>query len=549
MTARATLGLVLLLLQSGLWLMGQNSNEPLILVTLGYFLAATAGRLLDQPRLLGNQFNWRWISTIGLDLIVFSVLQWLQGGGINYAPLVALPVLHASVLGTLSLAVATAAGASLLLFFHATWLTFYGNGDITSQFVQAALIGAGCFVIALLANQVSSRLAQEEQRARLNQRAALAQRRVNELVIESLTDGILVVDVNGWVRSANPAARGMLGAQVPPIGNALNLNSDPSLGALAELARQSFARDDRQRHDITILRSEHNLRRLEVGTQLAGFQDDSADNLCVMFLQDQREIEAKMRTEKLASMGRMSAAVAHEIRNPLAAIAQANDLLEEDVTDPKQRQLIRLISQNSLRLGKIVDEVLHLSHVQGHDTNADLPKVNLTIQVDQICQDWSAQNGTDVSANKPVDEAEIQAFFEPEHLRRVMINLLDNAKRYASSRPGAIQVACGLPAAGFGNVTAIAAPPGVSEVRVWSDGAPMEPSVEQHLFEPFFSSESRSSGLGLYICRELCEGHGATIHYQRSNCNFDGEPVEGNEFVVRLRVAANTVLSSDTEFA
>ena len=544
MTARATLGLVLLLLQTGLWLMGQNSNSPLILVSLAYFLAATAGRLLDKPRLLGNHFNWRWISTIGLDLLAFSLLQWLQGGGINYAPLVALPVLQASVLGTRFLAMGTAAGASLLLLVHAAWLTLYRHVDITTQFVQAALIGAGCFVIALLANQVSSRLAQEEQRARLNQRAAQAQRRVNELVIESLTDGILVVDVNGWVRSANPAARGMLGAQVPPLGNALNLNADPSLGALAKLAQQSFARNDRHRHDVTILRSGSNLRRLEVGTQLAGLQEDSADNLCVMFLQDQREIEARMRTEKLASMGRMSAAVAHEIRNPLAAISQANDLLEEDVGDPKHRQLIRLIAQNATRLGKIVDEVLHLSHVQGHDSDANSPKINLAIHVDQICQDWSAQNNVDVSAYCHSSAAEIQAQFEPEHLRRVMINLLDNAKRHASGQVGSIQVTSGIAKTGFGNSRQATAPHGACEVRVWSDGAPMEPSVEQHLFEPFFSSESRSSGLGLYICRELCEGHGATIHYQRSTRMIAGREVEGNEFVIHPRMSSDPVPAS-----
>lgn len=549
MTARATLGLVLLMLQTGLWLMGQNSNTPLILVTLTYFVVATAGRLLDKPRLLGNHFNWRWISSIGLDLLAFSVLQWLQGGGINYAPLVALPVLQASVLGTLFLAMGTAAGASLLLLVHAAWLTLYGNVDITSQFVQAALIGAGCFVIALLANQVSSRLAQEEQRARLNQRAAQAQRRVNELVIESLTDGILVVDINGWVRSANPAARAMLGAQVPPIGNALNLNADPSLGALAELAQQSFARNDRQRHDVTVLRSGRNLRRLEVGTQLAGLQEDSADNLCVMFLQDQREIEARMRTEKLASMGRMSAAVAHEIRNPLAAIAQANDLLEEDVDDPKHRQLIRLIAQNATRLGKIVDEVLHLSHVQGRDSNTSFSRVNLTTQLDQICQDWSAQNGADVSAHSRSDSAEILAQFEPEHLRRVMINLLDNAKRYASGQPGSIQVGSREEPSNRGVSGPAGTPRTICVVRVWSDGAPMEPAVEQHLFEPFFSSESRSSGLGLYICRELCEGHGATIHHQRSHRIIADQKIDGNEFVVQLRVSIGPNLNSSQDIA
>ena len=72
---------------------------------------------------------------------------------------------------------------------------------------------------------------------------------------------------------------------------------------------------------------------------------------------------------------------------------------------------------------------------------------------------------------------------------------------------------------------------------VWSDGPPMEPSVEQHLFEPFFSSESRSSGLGLYICRELCDGHGATIAYQRARRVARDTLMDGNEFFISLRPA------------
>ena len=115
--------------------------------------------------------------------------------------------------------------------------------------------------------------------------------------------------------------------------------------------------------------------------------------------------------------------------------------------------------------------------------------------------------------------------FDPEHLRRVLVNLLDNAGRYATQRAGAIQVHC-----------ATINDQQVS-VSVWSDGAPMEQTVEQHLFEPFFSSESRSSGLGLFICRELCDRHGAAIAYQRSVRTLDGAFFEGNEFMVTLQLS------------
>jgi two-component system sensor histidine kinase PilS (NtrC family) len=111
-------------------------------------------------------------------------------------------------------------------------------------------------------------------------------------------------------------------------------------------------------------------------------------------------------------------------------------------------------------------------------------------------------------------------WFDADHLRRLLINLLDNALRYASQSPQAIVVSTDV------LNTRV-------RLAVWSDGLPLEKSVQTHLFEPFFSSESRSSGLGLYICRELCERYGSQIDYQRTAHSN----VQGNEFLVLLRPA------------
>jgi two-component system sensor histidine kinase PilS (NtrC family) len=262
---------------------------------------------------------------------------------------------------------------------------------------------------------------------------------------------------------------------------------------------------------------------VRVRTQLTATPDGAGgtmERLCVMFLQDQREIEARMRTEKMASMGRMSAAVAHEIRNPLAAIAQANALLDEDLSDPRHRQLTHMVQQNVKRLDKIVDEVLDISRVQDRENTGAPETLPLIPSVERICLDWQAQIGHPQAVQLHLSALAVEVRFETEHLRRVLVNLLDNARRYASSQTGAIQVFAGASTLGQGLLS------------VWSDGAAMDQSVERHLFEPFFSSESRSSGLGLYICRELCERHGASIAYYRTKKSALGKLREGNEFMV-----------------
>jgi two-component system sensor histidine kinase PilS (NtrC family) len=245
----------------------------------------------------------------------------------------------------------------------------------------------------------------------------------------------------------------------------------------------------------------------------------------VLFLQDQRELEARMRTEKLAGMGRLSTAVAHEIRNPLSAITQANALLDEDVSDPRLKRLTNMVSQNAKRLEKIVDDILNVSRVQPYDPAYLIPALPLDNTIRRICTDWASQNGAQGRLSIHGSDPAVNVRIDIEHLRRVLVNLLDNARRHTQETPDAIQVIATVSHAQQ------------AAISIWSDAPPMDQSVERHLFEPFFSSDSRSSGLGLYICRELCERHDASLVYLRNVRIARGRDVEGNEFVVTLRRA------------
>ncbi|HEX5697542.1 MAG TPA: HAMP domain-containing sensor histidine kinase, partial [Rhodoferax sp.] len=291
-----------------------------------------------------------------------------------------------------------------------------------------------------------------------------------------------------------------------------------------QLIDETFATQLAQQREISVQHAGQGARLVSARTQLTAQLNPDAQGMCVVFLQDQRELQARIRTEKFASMGRMSAAVAHEIRNPLAAIVQANALLSEDVSDPGQQQLTRLVQQNALRLEKTVHDILHIAQRTNKSHVAQADAIDLAQALPRICRDWQTQvaNKSDIAVQVP--SSAVWVWFDAEHLRRILINLLDNAQRYASPDPEPIQISL------HGCVVADGTS-GVS-LRVWSDGDPLDPSVEQHLFEPFFSSESRSSGLGLYICRELCESHGASMAYERNNRTFGQTIQPGNEFSV-----------------
>lgn len=534
MTARVTLGVVLLVLQSSLIVLGQSTN-PLLVIACGAYLVATlVTRLLGRPQRLGSTLGVRWLSTVGVDVATFALLQYVQGhAGINYTPLLALPVLMAAVLGSMPLAMATAAGVTLLLLARAGFDGLKGDPDAASLVAQSALTGAGYFFIAFLASQMSARLASEEQRSRRSQMVARVQREVNSLVIESLTDGILVVDEQDLVLAANPAACRLLGRDVAATLQSFSLTLEPGWQELLQLKQHSLAQNQAQSARVVLMLAGIGPQYTHVRTRIAATDNDAAsERLCVMFVQDQREVEARMRTEKLVSMGRMSSAVAHEIRNPLAAIVQANALLDEAVDDARLKPLIRMVQQNANRLGRIVDEVLNIARVQQRGPQAGLHGLWLNSVVAQICTDWDPHGGRKAPVSRQFCDPDVQVAFEAEHLRRVLINLLDNANRYAGSGSDSIQV---VTSQGHG---------GQVSLMVWSDGKPMEPSVERHLFEPFFSSESRSTGLGLYICRELCDGHGAVIGFARAPRRAGGAMVDGNEFRIRFASAPRNTPSA-----
>ena len=479
----------------------------------------------------------QWVATIGVDIACFSGLHLLSSSGtFNYVAMLVLPVLMAGVLTPRLTALATAACVTFTLL-AAAWLSVAsGEGAATSLMAQAGLTGIGLFVIAVLAGELAGRLAREELTAKGSLELARQQAQLNRLMIEEMQDGVLVVDKKGRVRAANPAARRLLAPQGMCHAAPFRMRGVPEWDRLVSAVDQAlldgYAPEEGSDVPLTF---EGGLRRTVRVRIRFTRRKGSASNeeLCVLLLEDVRSMQARSRQEKLAAMGRVSAGIAHEIRNPLAAISQANALLSEDATTASQRQLTHMVTENVDRLKRIVDDVMEVA--AGGRAQASVIDVAAVVSV--VCQEWAHAQGltwffvSDGASPAPQNATGSESLlylllpqtshycaFDTEHLRRVLVNLLDNAKRHASGGPGCVQVS--LSEHGLSGL----------QLLVCSDGEAIPQDVEQHLFEPFFSTRSRGTGLGLYICRELCERYGASIDYRRRST----EAGTFNEFFVRM---------------
>jgi two-component system sensor histidine kinase PilS (NtrC family) len=535
--ARAAIGVGLVASQGASSLLGTRNSEWLVLISLLYAVQAITLWLLPrfgpmtEPQAQLSRRRRQWVATIGIDLVAFAMLHLLEvGASFNYAALLVLPVLMAGVLTPRLMALGTSAAVSLILLL-AAWRAGLGGAEVPVLMLQSGLAGLGMFVITLMAGELAGRLAREELAARGSLELARQQAQLNRLVIEEMADGVLVVDRRLRVRAANPAARALLvdqglGPQAP-----FTLQQRPSWLALLQAVERALTDGEwpDAGRDVMLSFGAGHTRTLRVrvrfmrGRNLERGGVEDADGLAepfaVLLLEDLRTLQARIRQEKLAAMGRVSVGIAHEIRNPLAAIAQANALLLEDDLDPAQQRLATMVADNVQRLKRLVDDVMELAP----GLAPDVQPFDAASAVASMVADWSLTAniplGPESRLRTELPATPLGLVFDPEHLRRVLVNLLDNAQRHASPLPGAIF----LRLAARDEAWAV--------LSVLSDGPAIAPDVERYLFEPFFSTRSRGSGLGLYICRELCERYGASIEYRP---RLAAERLR-NEFVVSLR--------------
>ncbi|MBL8484807.1 MAG: PAS domain-containing protein [Rhodocyclaceae bacterium] len=449
-----------------------------IWVALFYWLCASLFVALppQRPQGLASQLTLEVL----MDIVVFTIMMHASGGNRSGLSFMILVTLAAAALVTQGrLILFFAASATLAVLFE-QWVRAISHGSDAAEFVQAGIISIGFFATALAVRTLARRVIENERLARDRGVVLANQLRVNERVIRDMQDGVLVVDRGGRVRQFNPQAARLCGASATQFTD-LRGFSRP-LAAIFSV------------WDLAEGESVNEVRLTETQSARVRLVPAGAGGDVLIYLEDLSRIQEQARQIKLAALGRLTANIAHEIRNPLAAISHAAELLREDVHDPLQHKLTRIIGDNVHRLDRLVHDVLEL----GRRDRVQFELLDLPAYLALFVEDYRRQDEAAGERLQLRVDGQARLWFDRGHLNQVLWNLVNNALRYASDAHGAVHIA----AESLETHTRI----------VVGDDGPGVPEDERgRLFEPFFTTYGKGTGLGLYIARELCDANRATL--------------------------------------
>lgn len=395
-----------------------------------------------------------------------------------------------------------AAIASIVTIYGEVYLSFTTDG-LANQYVQSGLLGALLFATSLFLQTLAERMRRSAVLAAEQATSIINLEQLNQLIIQRMRTGIVVVDARGAVITANDAANRMLSQ---------NASADPASTPGDTVGGLILPMPLTQHLDTwrtTPGKRLPTFQSKKSGPQLqASFAHLSphSDSGILIFLEDSSQFIQRVRQMKLASLGRLTASIAHEIRNPLGAISHATQLLQEaDGLANADRRLLDIILNHCARVNLIIEDVLHMSR-QKQD-NAERINLHdwLTEFVASYCESHEVNGNVTVDIKPRTTEVRlITSQFE-----QILSNLFENGLRYSQKATGKADLKL---KGGLGRKSEQA----TAVLHVIDEGHGVDAATEEHLFEPFHTTEATGTGLGLYISKELCEANQAQLSYRRT---------------------------------
>jgi two-component system sensor histidine kinase PilS (NtrC family) len=490
---------------------------PLVLLGL-YFLGGSRGIAVESPQLffaaaifylcfgffsvvlVRLRLATAHIQTIVQATVDISVLMLILhacggvSGGLGLLLLV--PVGSLAFLLPPRSALFLAAVTIIALLVHTIWQQLTGQADITA-YATAGLLGVVLFTIAAAASFVATSMRQSEDLVRQKDLDLANMAELSQYIVQHLRESLLVVDGGDRIRLINESAAEILGDEHAIPGALVGEVSPRLLYSLStwrhsergEVAPSGFVAADGAR-----LIQPH-------FAPLGG----TAPGPTLIFLEDTSLMAERVQQSKLAALGRLSASIAHEIRNPVGAMSHAGQLLAESpAIGPEERRLTDIIRNNSERVSTIINNVLQLSRREATKPT----RLSLGDWLEEFLREFCETMQVPASQISVYEEADdLEVRFDPSHLHQVVWNLCDNALKYAEARAGiSVEIKLGR----FN-------PSGRPYLEVADRGPGIEAQSADRIFEPFFTGRKGGTGLGLFIARELSQLNRALLLYESRN--------------------------------
>ena len=516
-----------------IWTYTHVLSQDICLVYLVTSVCFTLLKILSK-----KHFALQLLSQIAWDIFIISLIYLGSGGGKGGLSILFLfPLAGVAILTPLLWAFFFCSIVSLLLLLEGAYQSFaHNDGNLISQ---AGLFGAAFFAVVYMVNRLASNLISQEKLATQRGNELAMQQAINRLVIADMGDGILVLDHSGRMFEINPAAERMLGGNLTKEMGGIKLSNIVALRPLTETLTEMrlrsaqntigvmydapayvsipFYMDDTKTMPKSPTESGHvggraerqqfvthlKLRFMAVKDVNELQLDEPATDYVIIFMQDVSDIENQAQQLKLASMGRLTASIAHEVRNPLSSISYAASLLNEDIAHIEDnkvqaKRLLKIVDDNVTRLNQLIEDILKLSR----KARNDVEPYSLMGIIKTCVQDFVETKKLPPDLISVSDEVDFQIRFDPGHLIEIITNLMSNAVRYASGKSHSVRL------------YAIVNSAGRQELHIQDDGSPISYDVRAHLFEPFYTTSRMGTGLGLYMARELCLNNRSLLDYE-----------------------------------
>lgn len=490
---RVVIGCALLAVYwAGEGMLGQLRPDAFVVTVLAYIAGNLTVAVLTPllPRTLIDRSSVAYgLSTA--DILLLTLLMYFSGGvGSGIGTLSIVSVAAGSILVQGRISTTLAATATIVTLYEEFYLSLAAP-HIGADYFNAGILGATYFLSSIGLQVFSARLRRTEITSLERAAEVAALERLNHQIIQRMHTGIVVVTPDAAIRLINRSARRLMGLA----------ESEPTPAKLPRTIADALMRwqaDSDHRAAPMAIAEGGPLVRVTF-SPVAGEESD-----IITFIEDSTELAHQAQQLKLAALGRLSASIAHEIRNPLGAVSHAAQLLREsDDLDAADLRLADIIEHHARRMNGVIENVLELSRRRAPEPEL----IEVGPWLAEFARNFEETSADPIEIETEVEPPNLTVRADRSQLGQVLTNLVQNGIRYSRKKTGRGWVALHA---------GIDLPMGRPYLEVVDRGDGVDDDKLGNLFEPFYTTESSGTGLGLYISRELCEANQSRLSYRRA---------------------------------